>query len=304
MEVPIYRLREEIVYFDVGLLDVPRFGSLYLLQGEEVALVETATSLTVERTLAALDALRVPREAVRHILITHIHMDHSGGAWKLLEALPNAVAYIHEMTLPYLAQPERLVASVQRAVGPMFSRYGEMRPIPRERLRPAQNLELDLGNGLVLRALPTPGHAPDHLAYWLERQGLVFIGDALGIFEPETDLLFPVTPPPNFDPGAALRSLETLEALEADLLLFSHFGPHSNPREAIQRSRELLLFWGDQIEAALEAEALEDPTLIERLFPPLRSLAGDWRWMAEETVKMCVRGYARALRKARERGRA
>src|SRR5262245_44225749 len=99
---------------DHELMGLPGLGVCYVVRGDEVALIETGTSLTVPHTLAGLEQLGVAPEAVGHIICTHVHMDHAGGAGYLAQAMPQASVYINSTTAQHLADPTRLMASTRR----------------------------------------------------------------------------------------------------------------------------------------------------------------------------------------------
>ncbi|MFQ3663248.1 MAG: MBL fold metallo-hydrolase, partial [Chloroflexaceae bacterium] len=140
-----------ITAIDHNLLGIPGIGVTYVVRGETVALVETGTSLTVPHTLAGLEQLGIRPEEVEHILCTHIHMDHAGGAGYLAAALPRAHVYINSSVSKHLVDPGKLLPSVRRAVGEeAWPLHGDIKPIPAERLLPAENLRLDLGRDVVL----------------------------------------------------------------------------------------------------------------------------------------------------------
>ena len=161
-------------------------------------------------------------EEIDWVLPTHIHLDHFGGGGHLLRELPNARALVHPKALKHVLDPQKLWEGSRAFLGPIADLYGEPLPVPRDRVAAVEDSEvIDLG-ATQLRALHTPGHAPHHVAWVADRE--VFVGDALGLWYPELDRAFPVTPP-RYDHGLALKSLDTLAALDAEWLHYTHFGP-------------------------------------------------------------------------------
>ena len=260
-------LRRGLWLLDTGQFGIPRYGGVYILRdGEEAALVETGTSLATPLVLRALEELGIPREGVRVIFLTHIHLDHGGGAGALVRELPRAMVVVHERGAKHLEDPSRLLASVEEAVGKRFPLYGTAVPIPRERLEPvAEERSFQVGDVEVV-AVPTPGHAPHHLCFLLPRTGELFTGDAAGLYL--EGRLYPATPPPSFHLERALESLEKLLSLRPKRLLYTHFGPADEPERLLRDYAGLLRWWVGKIEAALDSAANEDEALKRLLSDP------------------------------------
>ncbi len=239
--VEIIHIDDHITAIDHDLLGMPGVGVSYVVRGDDIALIETGTSLTVPATLAGLEALGIAREAISHIICTHLHMDHAGGAGYLAEALPRAQVYIHSTSIPHLIDPSRLMPSSRRAIGEeAWPLHGDMLPVPAEKLLPAEHLHLDLGNDVVLEAIATPGHSPDHLSYWDRRSGGLFIGDAASLVMPRHNLLFPVTPPPTYDLEAQRNTIAMLRRQDISRLYVTHWSVHNDVDEKLRQALERL----------------------------------------------------------------
>ena len=275
---------DHITAIDHNLLGIPGVGVTYVVRGEAIALIETGTALTVPHTLAGLERLGVRPEQVDHIICTHIHMDHAGGAGYLAAALPRAQVYIHSMTGEHLVDPSRLLLSVRRAVGEeAWPLHGDMLPIPAERLRPAEQLRLDLGRDVVLEAIATPGHAPDHLSFWDRKSGGLFIGDAAGLTMDRWGLAFPVTPVPSYDLAAHRATIAMLRSHAIPRIYVTHHGPHDDVAFQLGRAE-------DQVEglAALVERALADGT------PDVEALAARWLpYPADGPAALVARSWSR-----------
>lgn len=255
--LPLTEVHPGVWLLDTDQFGVPGQGGIYLLPRRPAALVEAGTSLAQGRILAALEALGVRREEVEWIFLTHIHLDHGGGAGALLKELPRAKAVVHGRGARHLVDPSRLVASVREAVRDRFPLYGEAIPIPEERIHVAGDGEVFSAGGDQIRALETPGHAPHHLCYFLERERLLFTGDAAGLYL--GGVLIPTTVPPSFDLELSLRSLDRMEALGPRLLLYTHFGP-GDPR-LLREYKALLRRWVERVEAGWRA-GLDEASLV------------------------------------------
>ena len=234
------QVAEGVYLVDAWQFGRPGIGGVYLLSGTEAALVESGTSLAVPRVLAGLEEAGIPREAVRWIFVTHVHLDHAGGAGALVKELPRARVVVHPRGAKHLADPTKLVASVKQAVGDRFPLYGEAIPIPWERLHVAEEGERFSVGAHTLRAVFSPGHAPHHLCFFEEVKGLLFTGDAAGLYL--GDGLIPATPPPSFDLELSLATLERLSALAPKALCYTHFGLRPGA-EGLAEYGELLRWW-------------------------------------------------------------
>ncbi len=254
----------QTLYTDVHMMGVEGFGAIYLIDEEEKAIVETGTSNDVRAILDAVREFGLTPTDIRHVIVSHVHLDHAGGAGFLLKEMPNATVYVHERGYKHLVDPSRLVASAGQALQTMASEFGTMTPIAEKRLRAVKDGEaLDLG-GRVLRFYDSPGHAPHQLTVLDERNRCVYTGDAAGLYFPADEILIPIAPPPSFDLEDNLATFRRLLALKPRALLFSHYGPHERPREAIERQLVQYPAWNDLVLRKLKARGEEE--LVDELF--------------------------------------
>jgi len=260
-------LREGLWLLDTDQFGVPHFGGVYILRsGDEAALVETGTSLAAPTVLKALDALGIARQAVRKIFLTHIHLDHGGGAGVLVRELPEAVVVVHERGAKHLVDPAKLLASVKEAVGERFPLYGTAEPVPRGRIEPVGDEKTFRVGDERIWAVPTPGHAPHHLCFFLPETGELFTGDAAGLYL--QGKLYPTTPPPSFHLERALESLKWLARLQPKRLFYTHFGPGEAPERLLHKYMGFLEWWVQKIEAARNSETSEEEALAKLLSDP------------------------------------
>ncbi len=298
----LIQIDEHITGIDHNLIARSGVGMVYVVQGEEIALIETGASPTVPDTLQGLEQLGVPRDAVRHIICTHVHMDHAGGAGFLAEALPNATVYINSLTAQHLVDPSRLLPSVERAVGPeAWPHHGTVKPLDPARMQPAETLHLDLGRDVVLSAIPTPGHSPDHVAFRDSKSGGIFIGDATSVSMPRLHLTFPVTPPPTYNRDDHLATVAKLRQMDISRFYITHFGVYEDVRGLLDLTEEKIAELYDMVCAALDNEQLDVPALARRWLPyddadPDSIIARSWG-------EMSVNGMLRYERKRREQQR-
>jgi len=200
----------------------------YLIDAPRPTLVETGPARSVPVWLEALDAVRLAPADVAYVVVTHIHLDHAGGAGILLRHLPAAQVVVHRNGARHLVDPGRLVAGARQVFGDRLETYfGLPEPVPEERLRvPESHSELDLGGGRTLRFFDAFGHARHQHMIFDRGSGCLWSGDEFGIryVNIAQEYVLPNTPPNQFDPDAMLRSAQLLLTLWPEAVLFSHFG--------------------------------------------------------------------------------
>jgi glyoxylase-like metal-dependent hydrolase (beta-lactamase superfamily II) len=209
-----------------------RFDAAYLVaEAGEAAFIDTGPNLAVPRLLQALDDARLAREEVKWVILTHVHLDHAGGAGLLMESLPNAQLLVHPRGARHIADPSKLLGGVKAVYGAEIAArdYGELRAVPVQRIVHAlDDMVLAVGRR-SLRIAETPGHANHHVCIWDELSHGWFSGDTLGVSYPEFDLdrlryAIPSTTPTQFDPDALCRSIERLMSFEPSVAYITHYG--------------------------------------------------------------------------------
>ncbi len=225
----------------------------YLVRTSRPCLVETGTAASAARVTAELAALGIGPTDLATIVVTHIHLDHAGGVGDLAAAFPTAQVVVHEAGASHLADPERLMRSARRVFGDdvVDTVLGVLRPTAADRIQVLGDVgSIDLGDGRTLRSYHAPGHARHHVGLLDSDTGDLYVGDAAGIYVPETADVRPATPPPDFDLELACRSLDRFRELEPTRLLFSHFGPVSDVAATLDRSEEELRLWVELVAEA------------------------------------------------------
>jgi glyoxylase-like metal-dependent hydrolase (beta-lactamase superfamily II) len=232
-----------------------RATAAYLLDADEPAIVETGPATSFEPVVAGLERLGIGRTDLAHVVVTHIHLDHAGGVWRIAERFPNATVWVHERGARHLADPSRLLASVTSIYGAeaMASLFGPVEPVAAQRIRAlADGDRIELGRR-HLETVSTPGHAKHHVALADSATGAVFTGDALGIHPPGGRVLRPATPPPDFDLEVAIASIERIrERGRGAMVLFSHFGPVHEVERICDLAAERFRAWAGAVGDALE----------------------------------------------------
>ncbi|NBU59236.1 MAG: MBL fold metallo-hydrolase [Betaproteobacteria bacterium] len=210
----------------------PRMASIHLLQsGDKLAVVDTGTSHAVPAVLDAIVARgRTPAD-VEWLVLTHIHLDHAGGAGALMQALPNARLLVHPRGARHMVDPARLIASATSVYGEETLRqtYGDILPIAAERVvESAEGMTIDFGERRWT-LFDTPGHARHHHALLDSASNGIFTGDTFGLAYPDLTVdgrafIVPTTTPVQFEPEAMRESVERLAALKPECLYLTHFG--------------------------------------------------------------------------------
>ena len=232
-----------------------QFNSVYLIAAREPALIEAGPGADVPVVMEALKQLGVGRGDLAHIVVTHIHLDHAGGAGALVTSFPRATVWAHERGVAHLADPSRLLASTARTYGDsrMHELYGTTEPVPRGRLRSMNDGDrIDLGDRF-LDVIHTPGHASHHVALHEGSTGVVFTGEAVGSHLPWADCYRPALPPPEVDVATALASVQRIRDRDATALLTSHFGVIDDPLEGCDRAAERIREWSEAARTVLES---------------------------------------------------
>ena len=214
----------------------------YIIKGTKTILVESGPTSSVPNLVSGLKELNIRFEDVEYVAITHVHLDHGGGAGTLLKFLPNAKVLVHPRGMPHLINPERLWSSAQAVLGYVSEIFGKPEPVPKERIIPVTEGSFDLDDGAKLTVIETLGHASHSLSFHESLNGGVFPGDAAGTYFPEFDVVMPTTPPP-FHLGAALASLDKLISLKPTVLYYSHFGKASNGVQRLKDYKVQLQLW-------------------------------------------------------------
>lgn len=212
----------------------------YLIAGSRPCLIETGTATSAPEVISALDEMGLAPDDLASVVVTHIHLDHAGGVGHIAEAFPQASIYVHERGAKHVVDPSRLVASARRVFGEAMTLLGEMEPTPAHRVYSLASQSIDLGNGRALESFDAPGHASHHVGLIDTLSGSLFVGDAAGVYIPETGDVRPATAPPEFDFHLALATLQKFRERAPQQLLFSHYGQVGDVEAVLDRSQDEL----------------------------------------------------------------
>ena len=209
------------------------FDAAYLVVEEgQGAFVDCGTGLAVPAMLRALQAAGLQPADVRWLLLTHVHLDHAGGAGLLMRHLPNAQLVVHPRGAPHMIDPHRLIAGATAVYGAeeIARSYGPIEPVPPERIVMAEDGFVAMLAGRALECVHTPGHALHHYCVWDGRSASWFTGDTFGLSYRELDspqgaFIIPTSSPVQFDPEPLKDSIRTLLARAPRTMYITHYGP-------------------------------------------------------------------------------
>ena len=248
-------LGHEVFQIDTRMAGYDGITAGYLIRGDRPCLVETGTAPSAPVVRDALAQLGIGPGDLATVVVTHIHLDHAGGVGDIAAMFPAAQIVVHQRGARHLADPSRLMASARLVYGNALERlFGVLAPVPAERIVALDDIgTIDLGGGRRLDSHYSPGHAKHHVGLVDSETGDLYVGDAAGVYLPDTGDVRPATPPPDFDHQTALASVRKFAALQPARLLFSHYGPVTSVSETLDRSAEEITVWVEETRRARTA---------------------------------------------------
>lgn len=239
----------------IDLLHLGRRRSIgcYLIDTEDgPALFDCGPSTTIGALKEGLAANGLVLAEVRHLLLSHIHLDHAGAAGALVREHPRLQVHVSEIGAPHLVDPSRLERSARRLYGESFDTlWGELAALPEE------NVHVVGDAVLGLECFPTPGHASHHVSY-LDADGTLYAGDAAGVRIQPGRYVMPPTPPPEFDLELWQRTIDEMERHDPERLALIHFGVADDPQRHFADLRLELYDWAEFVRGgASEEEFIE-----------------------------------------------
>ncbi len=235
------------------------FIASYVIKAKKIAIIETGPTATVPNLLTGLEEIEVDKRDVGIVAVSHIHLDHSGGAGTLLSHLPNAKLVVHKRGAPHIVNPIKLWAQSREVLNEIAGLYGEPVPVDSKRMiLSEEGMTYDLGENVELRVIETLGHASHHQSFYEKRSQGIFPGDTAGVYIPEFDAMIPTTPPP-FHLQTTFASIQKLQQLRPKQLFFSHFGRARFASERLRRYSNQLRLWADIVVEKLKMDvSVED----------------------------------------------
>jgi glyoxylase-like metal-dependent hydrolase (beta-lactamase superfamily II) len=269
---------------DLHHLGAERIIGSYVVETDEgPALFDCGPASTIEALKAGLGERGLALTDIRHLLLSHIHLDHAGAAGVLVREHPQLQVHVSEIGAPHLVDPSRLERSARRLYGDAFDTlWGELAPVPEA------NVHVAGERVLGLECFPSPGHASHHVCF-LHDDGTLYAGDAAGVrIQPHRDVL-PPTPPPDVDVEAWYRTLDEIERRDPARLALVHWGVATDVERHLDELHRRLAAWAELAERGVgeeefKAAALADVEHAEeydRAMPLDQSYQGLARWAAK-----------------------
>ena len=265
----------------------------YVVETEDgLALHDCGPSSCLPALRAALEQRGIALADLRHLLLSHIHLDHAGAAGVLVREQPDLLVHVSAIGAPHLVDPTRLEASARRLYGDAFDAlWGELAAVPEENVRVVGETAV----GLV--CFPSPGHASHHVAY-LHDDGTLFAGDAAGVRIDPGRFVFAPTPPPEVDLEAWCVTVDELERRAPSRLALTHFGVFDDVERHLATLRSTMEEWAERV-----AHGMDEPTFVAAARADVRSSDPDEVDAYDNAAPYwhCFRGLERYWRKRAER---
>jgi len=244
--------RDDVIVIDTMTAGVAGVTAGYLLPTPRPVLIECGPALSIDATIDALRREGLDPGDLAHLVVTHVHLDHAGGAGDLLEAFPSANVIVSVRGARHLNDPTRLNASAGQVYGDLYDTvYGPCTPIDERRIDVVDGERtLDLGGGRRLVLMDTPGHAKHHISAFDPDSGALFSGDSVGVRIDGMSETRPATPPADFNFETMLDTLSRYRERAPQHLYLAHFGAIGPAAEALDDAELRLRRWVEEAERA------------------------------------------------------
>ncbi|MBA4538072.1 MBL fold metallo-hydrolase [Bacillus aquiflavi] len=235
----------------------------YVLAEENLTIIETSASPSIPFIIDGLKKLNFSLSDIKYIIVTHIHLDHAGGAGLLLEQCPNATVVVHPKGARHLINPAKLIKGAKAVYGEQFDElFHPILPIPENKILIMDDKdELHIGKECTLTFYHTPGHAYHHFSIYHSVVNGMFTGDTAGVRYPElykdgVELYLPSTSPNQFNPEETLESIKLYESMKLDYIFFGHYGMSATPAKVYQQIHTWLPIFLNEAEEAYQQSTL------------------------------------------------
>ncbi len=277
---------------DTRLWGLPQNGAAYVVQSQKTALVDAGTAHNVRDVQKAFNNLKIEIAKIDYMIITHEHYDHGAGAAQLLEKMPKAKIFASEPTCKVLKQPQEIHEKTQKYYGEAKALVSPYPPV-KEVSAIKEGNKLDLGNGVILEVIDLKGHTPGSIGLLEHKTKTLFAGDAVCVYNEQTDFYLPPSYPDLFDYQTYQSSLKKMLAMDFDYLCLGHFGTLKQPKakQVIKTASEVAQGWKEIISKTYRETKSED-----RVLEALRAKYG--KTMQKAVVDQMIKGYLVSLKLA------
>jgi glyoxylase-like metal-dependent hydrolase (beta-lactamase superfamily II) len=226
-----------------------RIVGVYVVESDDgLALFDCGPSSTIPALKQGLVDRGLELQDIRHLLLSHIHLDHAGAAGTLVREHPGLRVHVSPIGAPHIVDPTRLERSARRLYGDTFDAlWGALEPVPEE------NVETVGDSAVGLEVFPTPGHASHHVSY-LTRDGTLHAGDAVGVRIQPGRYVFPAAPPPDIDLERWEQTFRSIEERRPARLALTHFGVAEDTEEHLARMRDELARLAERVRSGMPQE--------------------------------------------------
>ncbi|MDY6912079.1 MAG: MBL fold metallo-hydrolase [Chloroflexota bacterium] len=297
--------------YDLNMIDVSpeipgweEFIGSYIFGRDQLALIDVGPRSTAGTLIDGIKSLHIDPKRFRYILLTHIHIDHAGAIGELLEFLPKAKVVVHPKGASHLTNTGKLWEGSLQTLGDLAEKYGRPQNIPAERIIPAEDgLLIRLGEKIGLEVIYTPGHAAHHMSFLEPQSGVLFAGEAGGVYTSKADLLRPTTPSP-FNLEQTMASIDKLLQRNPSTIFYGHFGHGGDASGQLWRHREQLSLWLRVIGRAHQAGGDREAIFSELLYRDvtlegLKELSEDQYLRARYFINNSINGFLGYVEKLR-----
>ena len=272
---------EGVTAIDSGMVR-PQMAACYLLEtGSAVAIIETGNAASPDRIFKVLQSRGRRPDEISHVIVTHVHLDHAGGAGTLMQRLPQAALVAHPYAVRHLVDPSKLEASARAVYGDakFDEMYGSLVPVAEERVVVMEDGDEIRVGGRRLEFMDAPGHARHHFTIWDEQSAGWFTGDTFGLSYRELDtasgpFIFPTTTPIQFDPEPLIGSIDRMMAKDPACMYLTHFGRVRDVERLADELREEVRGYaslGERFESADDRTQKIEESMMDRLFERARA---------------------------------
>jgi glyoxylase-like metal-dependent hydrolase (beta-lactamase superfamily II) len=297
------KLNDHLYIIDLKPKGIEHYIASYILKGtDSTAIIETGPKCSIPNLLEGLRETGIEKEDIDYLLVSHVHIDHAGGAGTLMQHLPNAKLIVHPNGARHMINPEKLWAASKQVLREVALAYQKIEPVPANRVVNAvEGAVVDLGGGIKLKVLETLGHASHHLGFLETLSNAIFHGDAAGIYIPDLNLTIPTTPDP-LNLEMILASIQKIVEMNPTWLYYTHFGPVGNAVSRLKAYKMQINLWKKIVTEALD-ESNNLQVIYEKILKndPQMNMATEYIknhfFLQKGVVTQNIDGFIRYLKK-------